>query len=283
MRCFLIFLTAQAHGLLIGRTCAPSTSIVGRKSEANMIMATSVGEEAKRAWLSRLDAPTWGKGAVVSSPASKHVMSEDEAKVAWLARLDVPTWGKAAKAVADIAKEASAMEEMAEACELGNTEECETLSSESEAKRLWLAQLDEPSWGAAAAAVSAVAAVSTEMAHEPSMSAEEIAKQVWLDKLEAPIWGESSPKASEAEAKAAWLARLDAPSWGKAAKAMVSLVNEASAIQEAAEACEQGDDDGCETLSREEKAKRAWLAQLDVPSWGAVAAAVSAVATQVRA
>ena len=34
------------------------------------------------------------------------------------------------------------------------------------------------------------------------------------------------------------------------------------------EACVSGDDTACDTLSREEEAKRAWLARLDVPTWG---------------
>ena len=37
-------------------------------------------------------------------------------------------------------------------------------------------------------------------------------------------------------------------------------------------------EEACDSLSVEEEAKRAWLARLDAPTWGAVAAAVSEVA-----
>merc|ERR1719181_743080 len=237
-------------------------------------VATMSAEEAKKAWLARLDTPTWGKAT-----------REDEAKKAWLARLDAPTWGKAAAVIADVAKDASAVEEATDECAIGVIEQCNALSREDAAKKAWLASLDVPSWGAAALAMSAVASVSAEIAQEkePAMSAEEIAKHQWLAKLDKPAWGAKSQMAKEEEAKRAWLARLDAPSWGKAAKAMVKVVQEASAIHEMTEACDQGDDAACESLSHEEEAKKAWLARLDVPAWGAAAAAVSAVATQVGA
>mmetsp|Transcript_31742 Transcript_31742/g.63403 ORF Transcript_31742/g.63403 Transcript_31742/m.63403 type:complete len:98 (-) Transcript_31742:154-447(-) len=44
------------------------------------------------------------------------------------------------------------------------------------------------------------------------------------------------------------------------------------------EACDQGDDVACESLSIEDTAKRAWLAKVDAPSWGAAANAVAEVA-----
>ena len=59
-------------------------------------------QEAKRAWLARLDVPTWGpkqeavlQEACVSGDdtACDTLSREEEAKRAWLARLDVPTWG----------------------------------------------------------------------------------------------------------------------------------------------------------------------------------------------
>ena len=40
--------------------------------------------------------------------------------------------------------------------------------------------------------------------------------------------------------------------------------------------CEAGNDVACEEFSREEEAKRAWLAKLDVPTWGKAAAQMAA-------
>jgi hypothetical protein len=182
---------------------------------------------------------------------------------------------------------------MTEACESGVQVACDDLSREDEAQRAWLAKLDAPTWGAAAAAVTAVAA-EVEMA--PGSSAEEIAKAAWLSKLDAPTWGGvasaepaaasySAPAAaalSEDAAKAAWLARLDAPKWGQAATAMAMVAAAASQVQAMTEACESGVQEACDGLSREDEAKRAWLAKLDAPTWGAAAAAVTAVASEVQ-
>merc|ERR1719217_251924 len=170
---------------------------------------------------------------------------DDEAKRLWLARLDAP-WGRAAAVVAELAEEALVIEKMTE-----------DKMTEEDAKKAWLARLDAPTWGAVAAAV---AAVSTESVQGPA------------------------EKMTEDDAKKAWLARLDAPTWGKAAKMITEVVQEASDVQQMPEACDAIGKDTCElSLSREEKAKKDWLARLDVTSWGAAAAAVSAIATSVGA
>ena len=102
---------------------------------------------------------------------------------------------------------------------------------------------------------------------------------------------------------------MDAPAWGKAAAA-VSAASSVAARDEACEkqveeACDpypypnpnptpdpnphpnpspnpnpnpEQVEEACDGLSLEEEAKRAWLARLDAPTWGAVAAAVSEVA-----
>merc|ERR1719217_1556688 len=130
---------------------------------------------------------------------------------------------------------------------------------DDEAKRLWLARLDAP-WGRAAAVVA-------ELAEEALV----------IEKM-------TEDKMTEDDAKKAWLARLDAPTWGKAAKMITKVVEEASDVQQMTEACDAIGEDTCESsLSREEKAKKEWLARLDVTSWGAAAAAVSAIATSVGA
>merc|ERR1719473_847351 len=137
-------------------------------------------------------------------------------------------------------------------CDAGDEVACDELSREDEAKRAWLAKLDVPTWGAAAAAVSAVA---TEL---------------------------TQPQ-SEEEAKKAWLATLDAPTWGKAAAALASTAADAAELAGMTAACDAGDEAACDSLTGEEEAKRAWLGKLDVPTWGAAAAAVSSVASEVSA
>ena len=74
---------------------------------------------------------------------------------------------------------------------------------------------------------------------------------------------------SEEEAKQKWLAKLDAPVWGQAGSAVIEVV-EASKMAYLTEECEAGDSAACETLSKEDEAKKAWLAKLDVPAvaWG---------------
>ena len=87
--------------------------------------------------------------------------------------------------------------------------------------------------------------------------------------------------ADNEEAKKLWLAKLDAPTWGKAATALVDIAGSAGAVAAMEDACDQGVTEACDGLSREEEAKRAWLAKMDKPSWGAVTAAVAAVSSEV--
>jgi len=197
---------------------------------------------AKAAWLAKMDQPQWGPGASVAGKAGN---AEDVAKAAWLAKLDAPAWGAAAAAISA----AGSMAARDEACEKQVEEACDGLSREEEAKRAYLARLDAPTWGAVAAAVSEVAA--------------------------ATVQG------SEDVAKAAWLAKLDAPTWGKAAKALVDIAGQAGASAAMEKACDQGVEVACDGMSREEEAKRAYLAKLDAPTWGAVTAAVASVASAV--
>ena len=54
-------------------------------------------------------------------------------------------------------------------------------------------------------------------------------------------------------------AKLDAPAWGQAAQAMITVVEEASEFQKLNEECDAGDSAACDTLSKEDEAKAAWL------------------------
>merc|ERR1719199_1715924 len=122
-------------------------------------------EEAKRAWLAKLDVPTWGNTAK---------MSEEQAKNAWLAKQDFPTWGKAATAFANAASEAAQMAEMTVACDEGDEVACDNLSREEEAKRAWLEKLDVPTWG------------------NTAKMSEEQAKKAWMAKQDFPTWGKAA-------------------------------------------------------------------------------------------
>ena len=64
---------------------------------------------------------------------------------------------------------------------------------------------------------------------------------------------------TEEAAKAAWLARLDAPSWGQASTTMSEVAGQAAALLALTEDCDSGVEAACDSLSREEEAKRAWL------------------------
>ena len=166
--------------------------------------------------------------------ARRHIdtfmISESEAKAAWLAKLDTPAWGAAAKALRTIADEASRVQALADKEEI--------------AKQKWLASLDAPAWGKAAEAMEAMFVV--EQVTEPDPVA----------------------SVSEEEARKQWLAKLDTPVWGQAAATITSVVAEANKIAELTTECDAGDSTACDALSKEEEAKIAWLAKLDVPSWG---------------
>jgi hypothetical protein len=134
-------------------------------------------EEAKRAWLARLDAPIWGPraGAADASEmaqleqdckmgvdtACAQLTREEEAKRVWLARLDAPSLGEACDKGDNVACESLSREEeslrtwlgkqgapsLSQACDKGDDVACDSLSREEEAKRAWLARLDTPTWG----------------------------------------------------------------------------------------------------------------------------------------
>lgn len=185
------------------------------------------------------------------------MISEAEAKAEWLAKLDAPAWGAAAKAMSTVAAEAAQFQAHTKECNAGDFKACDNVSKEEEAKKVWLAKLDVPLWGEAAEAMEAMATVEqVEIVSEPNASEEKKTKLVGLAKI------------SEEDAKKAWLAKLDAPVWGQAATVMTSIVTEANKIAELTEEVEAGDSAAANMLAKENEAKKAWLAKLDVPSWG---------------
>ena len=87
----------------------------------------------------------------------------------------------------------------------------------------------------------------------------------------------------EEAAKQAWLARLDAPTWSKAATTVAGISATALSTPDGMEEdCIAGIETACDMIVHEEAAKQAWLAKLDAPTWGAVAAAVTEVAAAVN-
>ena len=139
--------------------------------------------------------------------------------------------------------------------------------SEDAAKAAWLARTaaDAPSWGPKGGTPVAAAPAAPPAAAAPATTEEE-AKAAWLARVaaDAPSWGASAgaaPAMTEEAAKAAWLARLDAPSWGQASTTMSEVAGQASALLALTEDCDSGVEAACDTLSREEEAKRAWLAR----------------------
>jgi len=186
------------------------------------------------------------------------------------------SWQEAAAVVAEAAAEAAEMAQLAQAAEAAETaqlpEACEedtrddTLSNEEEAKRRWLASLDSPSWGKAAAGVAAVAAEAAETAQ--------------LSEACEAVEEEEETFSQEQEAKQRWLASLDAPTWGKAATGVAAAAAQAAGAAQLGEACEESEEQACDTLSEEEEAKRRWLASLDAPSWGKAASVLAAVAAE---
>lgn len=173
------------------------------------------------------------------------------AKQAWVAaKLDPPAWQRAASTLGQVADEASNIARMEEDCNVGVEEACEQLSYEDEAKRAWLAILDAREWEKAADAVEAIAQT-------------------------ASIGGDASQVEA---AKAAWVAELDPSTWARVAEALKVVAAEASQIGALTEDCDAGDDVACETLSKEDESKRAWLSNIDVPALTEATAAVAEVA-----
>merc|ERR1719353_1495507 len=81
--------------------------------------------------------------------ACDNLSKEEEAKQAWLTKLDVPSWGAAATALASGASEAAQMAEMTASCNAGDAVACDNLSREEEAKRKWQAKMDVGAGGEA--------------------------------------------------------------------------------------------------------------------------------------
>ena len=93
----------------------------------------------------------WGVSNVVSNvdPDVQRRREEEEAKRAWLSRLDAPgAWGGGAKGgVSAVVAPPEILADLTTACDSGAQTACEELSLEEAAKRAWLESLGLPAWG----------------------------------------------------------------------------------------------------------------------------------------
>lgn len=92
----------------------------------------------------------------------------------------------------------------------------------------------------------------------------------------------SLPRKSEEDAKREWLAKVSPPAWGQTAESLSQVASQAANVEQLAADCDRGDYAACENLSREEEAKKAYLAKLDVPALDIASMAVSAVAVEAQ-
>ena len=288
-------------------TAAPVTPVA---PVVGGFVENSAEDEAKSAWLNRLDTPAWGMaprggGAHAGSADARRqareaapvvaesaadalpagTSAEEQAKLRWLSRLDVPDFKSGA------GNGASSTKPPVSASVVTNLEQ--------DAKAKWLSRLDIPTWGKAATTLAevaadgaAISALTAECASGidaacETLSTEDAARKSWLAKLDVPSWGAAAKAVSdivevvasdEASAKAAWLSRLDAPTWGAAAQGVSAVVEEAAKMAHLTEECNSGVNTACEMLSAEDQAKKVWLAKLDVPTWAKVSSAVMEVA-----
>ena len=96
----------------------------------------------------------------VAAIVARSSENTEEAARAWLAKLNVPTWGLAAVELSKAAAEASAMMLLAEQCESGDDAACAVLDKEEAA---WLAKMGAAPWGAATSAPPAEHGVLTKL------------------------------------------------------------------------------------------------------------------------
>lgn len=96
----------------------------------------------------------------VAAIVARSSENPEEAARAWLAKLNVPTWGEAAVELSKAAAEAAAMVLLAEQCESGDDAACAVLDKEEAA---WLAKMGAAPWGAATSAPPAEHGVLTKL------------------------------------------------------------------------------------------------------------------------
>ena len=162
------------------------------------------------------------------------------------------------------------IESLTNACDKGQEQACTTLSKEDEAKRAWLERLDKPLNDITAAPVP-----------HPAMEASPAAPLPPPTHTSPMHTSPMHASSASEEAKRKWLAHMNAPLWNEPVQPAYPAVPDAAAADAAAtsqqvqQACHAGNQMACDQMSREEEAKRAWMARLDAPQWGAPAQAES--------
>jgi len=107
---------ARGKKVALAQQAVTSLAKKDKDTAMNELLGNSL--EAKEAWLSRMDAPTWAALAeavsevvsFVNAPAGDDEPVKEAAKEAWLERVDAATWAEAAPAINTIAHEEKAKE-----------------------------------------------------------------------------------------------------------------------------------------------------------------------------
>lgn len=228
-------------------------------------MAMSPEDAAKRAWLAKLDAPTWGpkvaplrrapryynaapveapptiseEQAILQAQAALSSASSPDQRLQVVRAEEMRVW-MANRGERSAATRAARRHALKEVCASGDDVACKTLSFEEQAMANWMSarthteSRDASERATRRAQLAADCHQGNNRACE-TLSHEEDAKAAWLAKVDAPA---AFVPADEASAKAAWLAKLEAPAWGQ------GMVTPTAGSE------------------REEAAKKAWLAKL---------------------
>ena len=191
------------------------------------------------------------------SPRSRAAMvtpdAEAAAKEAWLSRVGAPEAEEETKRADAVRK------------------------SEEVTKARWLSQVNAPAWGETAIAMAKVAREATEYAALTEackaddaeacriLSLEEGAKREWLEGLDAPAWGAAAAAVAAVTEEKDAFGMLDAKRWAEAAAAMTQVAEQAAELAALLEQCDAGDAAACDTLSREEEARRSWFEKQEPP------------------
>lgn len=133
-----------------------------RLAESQLTSPLVAAQRAARSKAKGVVVPT---GRATSAPTVAAIVARssddpEEAARAWLAKLNVPTWGEAAQELSRAAAEAAAMVLLAEQCESGDDAACAVLDKEEAA---WLAKMGAAPWGAATSAQASPAGVLTKL------------------------------------------------------------------------------------------------------------------------
>ncbi len=254
-------------------------------------------EEAKHAWLARLEAPAWGQreeeelaegaGAGLGGGASPYTATErapTEPAPLIVPELERQLVEMQAAQEMHASQEAELARQQAQlaAARAAQAAKFERLQQQlAEARALEAAAKAAAEQTAAAAAAEAVREAEARKAWQMAAEVEAATKAAWESAKAAaaaasaevaPAAMEVAPAApmDEAAARAAWLAKREQPSWGlHAAAASAPVVTGPFAATPAEPSVAKNEEKAFDA------ARAAWLAKQEQPSWGLHAAAAS--------